>query len=317
MRRPGSRDCPPGFAVDLSYGAVDAIERLLAAHLVAGDKVVVEHPCFLGSINTLRVAGLQAVGVPVDAQGLRADALEAALEAGAQAVILTPRAHNPTGCSLSAARARALRDVLARHPHVLLVVDDHFALLSAAPYHDVIPPAARWALALGVQVLGPDLRLACIACDPHTSQRWRLRLAPGTQWVSHLLQDIVARCLSSPAVAGRVAQARDDYARGGVPGWRGARRAGPHAGCTGRRWATPADGLNLGCRWPPTASRSSSRWRAAAGWCAAASRSAWRRRARAAHHGVDAGGRGCRAPGARYRALLPRPDDTRGAAAPA
>ncbi|AOY94985.1 transcriptional regulator PtsJ [Cupriavidus sp. USMAA2-4] len=252
-----AQDCPPGFAVDLSYGAVDAIERLLAAHLVAGDKVVVEHPCFLGSINTLRVAGLQAVGVPVDAQGLRADALEAALEAGAQAVILTPRAHNPTGCSLSAARARALRDVLARHPHVLLVVDDHFALLSAAPYHDVIPPAAqRWALVRSVsKVLGPDLRLACIACDPHTSQRLRLRLAPGTQWVSHLLQDIVARCLSSPAVAGRVAQARDDYARRRAWLARALAAQGlmPDAPDAPDAAATPADGLNL---WLPLAADS-------------------------------------------------------------
>lgn len=48
--------------------------------------------------------------------------------------------------------------------------------------------------------------------DVRTSDRLRLRLSGGTTWVSHLLQDVVAACLSSPDVAARVA-ARADYAR--------------------------------------------------------------------------------------------------------
>lgn len=37
-------DCPAPFEVDLAHGAVDAIERLLGALLVPGDKVAVENP---------------------------------------------------------------------------------------------------------------------------------------------------------------------------------------------------------------------------------------------------------------------------------
>jgi len=207
-------DCPAAFEVDLAHGAVDAIERLLGSHLVAGDKVAVEHPCFLSSINLLRIAGLQAVGVPVDHEGMQAAALDAALARGAQAVILTPRAHNPTGCSLSARRARALARVLAKHPHVLVIVDDHFALLSNAPYRSVLPAAApRWALVRSLtKTLGPDIRVAMVASDPATSRQLRLRLASGTSWVSHLLQDVVEVTLGRPEVARQIAQARDDYA---------------------------------------------------------------------------------------------------------
>lgn len=236
-------DCPGQFEVSLSGGAVDAIERLLTAYLVAGDKVAVEDPCFIGSVNTLRVAGLQAVGVPVDTQGMSAQGLERALAQGAQAVIVTPRAHNPTGCSLSAARTRQLRAVLARYPHVLVIADDHFSRLAVTDYRNVIPPSARrWALIRSVsKMLGPDLRLAFVASDEQTAQRLRLRLAPGTNWISHLLQDAVVACLSSPDVATQLAQAREDYAR---------RRALLTAALSAQGIAvpSPADGLNL---WLP------------------------------------------------------------------
>lgn len=206
-------DCPAGFEVDLTHGAVDAMERLLGLDLLAGDKVAVENPCFLSSINMLRNAGLQAIGVGVDAEGMLADGLEHALARGAQAVIVTPRAHNPTGCSLSDRRARALARVLAKYPNVLVIVDDHFSLLSGVAYHSPIPRGAqRWALVRSLsKTLGPDIRLAAVASDPATSRQLRRRLASGTGWVSHLLQDIAETALTSPANIALFARARDDY----------------------------------------------------------------------------------------------------------
>ncbi len=236
-------DCPASLEINLTHGAVDAIERLLAAHLASGDKVAVESPCFLSSINTLRHANLQAIGVAVDAAGMRADALDAALALGAQAVLITPRAHNPTGCSLTLARARALRQVLERYPHVLIIVDDHFAMLSDVAYHPVIPVTARrWALLRSMSKgLGPDLRLAFVASDEETSRRLRLRLASGTTWVSHVLQDIAEACLESDVVQSQLAQAKASY---------GQRRNGlmqalEQQGIPG---LAPMDGLNV---WVP------------------------------------------------------------------
>lgn len=214
-RRAMTGDCPVPFEVTLTNGAVDAIERILTAHLVTGDKVAIEDPCFIGSVNTLRTAGFEALGVPIDGEGMLPKGLEQALAQGAQAVILTPRAQNPTGVSLSALRKNKLRAVLERYPHTLVIADDHFSLLAASNYQDVIPPAARrWALIRSMsKIFGPDLRFAFVASDEHTAQRLRLRLAPGTHWVSHLLQDAVSACLSSPDVASRISQARADYAR--------------------------------------------------------------------------------------------------------
>ncbi|MDD3650497.1 aminotransferase class I/II-fold pyridoxal phosphate-dependent enzyme, partial [Immundisolibacter sp.] len=156
-----------------------------------------------------------ALPVAIDAEGMRPEALEAALAAGAQAVLCTPRAHNPTGCSLGASRAKALRAILARHPHVLVIEDDHFALLARTPYFSIVPAGAcRWALVRSVsKALGPDLRLALVASDAGTAERLHLRLAAGTAWVSHLLQTAVRRLLGDDAVLAQLRTASDTYAR--------------------------------------------------------------------------------------------------------
>ncbi len=207
-------DCPPGGELELTHGAVDAIERLAAAHLVPGDKVAVEDPCFLGTINALRLAGMQAIGVDIDDAGMRPEALQAALDKGARAVLVTPRAHNPTGCSLSKRRADALKRVLAAHPNVLVVVDDHFWLQAETPYHSIIPATTmRWALVRSVSKgLGPDMRVAFVGCDTASAERLRSRLAPGMTWVSHILQAIVATALTSKAVRKDIDGAREAYA---------------------------------------------------------------------------------------------------------
>ena len=90
-------DCPEGYALELTHGAVDGIERLLAAWLLPGDRIAVEDPCFLGSLNVLNAVGHAPLPVTMDAHGMQVESLRQALEAGARAVLLTPRAHNPTG----------------------------------------------------------------------------------------------------------------------------------------------------------------------------------------------------------------------------
>lgn len=205
---------PDKGEIDITSGAIDAIERLLCAHLLPGDSVVVEDPCFLSSINMLRYAGFSANPASVDREGMLPDQLELALQKGARAVILTPRAHNPTGCSLSASRAAQLQEILARYPQTLVIVDDHFALLSACRWYPVIAKeTTHWAVIRSMsKTLGPDLRLAIVASDPLTSGKLRLRLNSGSQWVSHLLQDLACACLNDETYQHTLAQTQQFYA---------------------------------------------------------------------------------------------------------
>ncbi|PMK02274.1 transcriptional regulator PtsJ [Vibrio sp. 10N.261.55.A7] len=206
-------DCPNHADIELTNGAIDALERLIAAHLVSGDKVAVEDPCFLGTTNVLRLANIQAIGVDVDKSGMCPEKLEHAIKQGARAVIITPRAHNPTGCSLTLSRAEAIKKVLRKHPNVLVIVDDHFSLLSDTSYYSIIPDATtHWALIRSVsKFLGPDLRFAFLACDRATASRLRARLAPGMTWVSRIIQSIVHVNLASNDTLALIQQAREDY----------------------------------------------------------------------------------------------------------
>ncbi|MFX5595113.1 transcriptional regulator PtsJ, partial [Acinetobacter baumannii] len=68
-------DCPAGYALELTHGAVDGIERLLAAWLLPGDRIAVEDPCFLGSLNVLNAVGHAPLPVAVDAHGMQVESL--------------------------------------------------------------------------------------------------------------------------------------------------------------------------------------------------------------------------------------------------
>ncbi|MBO0979093.1 aminotransferase class I/II-fold pyridoxal phosphate-dependent enzyme [Microbacterium sp. SD291] len=202
------------FRITVTSGAVDAVERLLAQALMRDDAVALEDPCFLASIHTVRLGGYRAVAVPVDDEGMTVAGLRAALDAGARAVICTPRAQNPTGASLTADRAAALRAVLADHPYVLVIEDDHFSMLSQRPYESLIgQDHRRFALVRSVsKFLGPDMCLAIAATDPETAERLAMRLSPGTTWVSHLLQRLALTQLTDADVMAKVAAAAAHYA---------------------------------------------------------------------------------------------------------
>ncbi|BFM23519.1 aminotransferase class I/II-fold pyridoxal phosphate-dependent enzyme [Microbacterium sp. che218] len=226
----------------VTSGASDAIERLLAQALQRDDAVALEDPCFLSALHTVRTGGYRAVPVPVDAEGMTIDGLRAALEAGVRAVICTPRAHNPTGASLTADRAAALREVLAEHPYVLVIEDDHFSLLSRAPLHSVIGASQRrWARIRSMsKFLGPDTCLAVTASDPDTADGLGQRLTPGTTWVSHILQRLTLALVTDHAVREGIERAAVHYA---------ARNAAFCAQLTARGLpVSPGDGLNL---WVP------------------------------------------------------------------
>lgn len=209
-----AEDVDQPFRTLVTHGAVDATERLLNAHLTRGDLVAVEDPCFLASIGTLQLNGYRPAPVQVDEEGMRPEGLRAALEAGARAVVCTPRAHNPTGASLTAERAAELRAVLADHPQVLVIEDDHFSAVSTRPYCRITPPTtARWALVRSVsKFMGPDLRLALVAADTASTVRLEARLSAGTTWVSRLLQHSARELLVDPGVHELRERAREAYA---------------------------------------------------------------------------------------------------------
>jgi DNA-binding transcriptional MocR family regulator len=193
-------------------GALDGIERALQAQLRPGDVVAVEDPGFAGLFDLLRALGLALRPVPVDQKGMVPAVLAEALGEGATAVVVNPRGQNPTGASLDKARAKELGRVLDAAPDALVVEDDHLGPIAGSPRLSLTTGRARWVAARSVaKSLGPDIRLALLAGDAQTISRVRGRQAVGPQWVSHLLQRLVAMLWSSASVAATLERAAEVY----------------------------------------------------------------------------------------------------------
>jgi DNA-binding transcriptional MocR family regulator len=206
-------DGVPADHLAVTSGALDGIERALAAHLRPGDRVAVEDPGWANLLDLLAALGLSAEPVRVDDDGPLVVDMARALGRGVRAVVVTNRAQNPTGAALSADRAGALRGLLSgRADEVLLVEDDHCADIAGAPLHTLTGSTGHWAFVRSAsKAYGPDLRVAVLAGDRRTVERvhGRLRLGPG--WVSHLLQDLAVGLWSDDSAARRVLEAEKQY----------------------------------------------------------------------------------------------------------
>ena len=221
-------------------GALDALDRVTATIVRFGDHVVVENPAFPPVLDLLEAVGATVVGVPLDEHGMRPDALGAALKAyGPVAVFLQPRAHNPTGVSLTARRVAELADVLAGYPGVTIVEDDHVGDIATAPPISLgtrLPDRTVHVSSFS-KSHGPDLRLAALGGPAAliTAVADRRLLGPG--WSSRLLQAVLLDLLTSETATAQVAAAREAYAE---------RRAALLAALAAQgATATAADGINL------------------------------------------------------------------------
>lgn len=105
-----------------------------------GDTVLVEEPTYLGMLHVLNTFGVHAQGIPMDADGVRLDALEAAIRQHRPRFFYTiPNFQNPTGICLSMERREAVLR-LAEQYDFLIIEDDIYGPLA----YDAKPlPAMR------------------------------------------------------------------------------------------------------------------------------------------------------------------------------
>ncbi|HMQ31719.1 MAG TPA: PLP-dependent aminotransferase family protein [Chloroflexaceae bacterium] len=152
----------------LAYGSGQVLGLLPRVLVEPGDTVLVEAPTFMGAVRQFGRAGARLVGVPVGAQGLDPDALEATLadlaRRGVRPKFLysIPTFQNPAGATLSLEGRRRVVALAARYG-VLVVEDDAYVDLRFSG--EALPPMAaldeEWVLRVGTfsKILAPGLRM--------------------------------------------------------------------------------------------------------------------------------------------------------------
>ncbi|GKT22741.1 PLP-dependent aminotransferase family protein [Acidovorax sp. SUPP3334] len=140
----------------VTTGSQQALDLLGKTLISPGDKVIVEGPTFLATIQCFRLYGAELISAPVDGEGVQTDALEKLIaEHHPKFVYLIPTFGNPSGALLNLERRKKVLEMAARY-QTLIVEDDPYGDL----YFGEAPPPSL--LALSAQVPGSrDLLVHC------------------------------------------------------------------------------------------------------------------------------------------------------------
>jgi 2-aminoadipate transaminase len=113
----------------ITSGCQQSLDLVRRSLLSPGDTVACENPTYTGLWNLLQSTGIRMIAVPVGAEGLDLDYLEAALERNKVKLILCcPTFHNPTGHTMPLAARKRLLEI-ARRAQVPVVEDDIYGAL--------------------------------------------------------------------------------------------------------------------------------------------------------------------------------------------
>ena len=125
---------PAGLIV--TTGSQQALDLIGKTMISPGDKVIVEAPTFLATIQCFRLYGANIVGAPIDADGVKVDELEKLIiEHKPKLIYLIPNFGNPSGAMLSLERRKRILALAVQH-NVLVVEDDPYGEL----YFNAPPP---------------------------------------------------------------------------------------------------------------------------------------------------------------------------------
>lgn len=204
----------PAASLAVVDGAMDGLDALASRLLGVEDVVVVENPTFPPLLDLLDALGVRVVGAALDEEGIAPDALAAALPLRPRALVLQPRAQNPTGVSMSAARARELAGLLSGIDTLVIEDDSMGDVASSEPVSlGRHLPERTVHLRSFSKSHGPDLRLAVMSGPPAVIEDLRERRRLGQGWTSRLLQAVLVDLLTRESARAQVAAARDEYAR--------------------------------------------------------------------------------------------------------
>jgi 2-aminoadipate transaminase len=179
-RSKGVTDIEPADLI-VTTGSQQALDLLGKTMISPGDKVIVEGPTFLATIQCFRLYGADVQSAPIDADGVQVEKLEQMLvEHKPKFVYLIPTFGNPSGALLSLERRKKILELAVKY-QVLIVEDDPYGDLyfgeppppSLLALTKDVPGSREWIAHCGSlsKVLSPGLRVGWLVAQPELLAR--------------------------------------------------------------------------------------------------------------------------------------------------
>ncbi|MEO7938971.1 MAG: PLP-dependent aminotransferase family protein [Burkholderiaceae bacterium] len=220
MGAKGASVAPEGLIV--TTGSQQALDLIGKTMISPGDKVIVEAPTFLATIQCFRLYGADLIGAPIDADGVRVDVLEQLIEEHKpKLVYLIPTFGNPSGATLSLERRKRVLELAAR-TRTLVVEDDPYGELyfghppppSLLALSDTVPGSRDWLAHCGSfsKILSPGMRVGWLIAPPELLANATMCKQFSDAHTSNLTQAIAAHYLGLNRLAPTLDVVRRTYA---------------------------------------------------------------------------------------------------------
>lgn len=221
MAAKGAHDVAPGQLI-VTTGSQQALDLLGKTMIGPGDKVIVEGPTFLATIQCFRLYGAELISAPIDGQGVQTDALEKLIaEHRPKLVYLIPTFGNPSGATLSLERRKKVLELAVKY-QTLIVEDDPYGDL----YFGEAPPPSLLALSHEVpgsrallahcgslsKVLSPGLRVGWLIAPPELLAKATMCKQFSDAHTSTFAQATAAQYLMAGRMPATLAHVRAVYA---------------------------------------------------------------------------------------------------------
>ena len=206
----------------VTTGSQQALDLLGKTLISPGDKVIVEGPTFLATIQCFRLYGAELISAPIDGNGVKTDELEKLIaEHQPKFVYLIPTFGNPSGAMLSLERRKAVLEMAVKH-NTLIVEDDPYGDL----YFGDAPPPSLLNLSASVpgsrellvhcgslsKVLSPGLRVGWMIGPAELLGKATMCKQFSDAHTSTFAQATAAQYLKAGRMPGTLANVRKVYA---------------------------------------------------------------------------------------------------------
>ena len=206
----------------VTTGSQQALDLLGKTLISPGDKVIVEGPTFLATIQCFRLYGAELISAPIDGNGVKTDELEKLIaEHKPKFVYLIPTFGNPSGAMLSLERRKAVLEMAVKH-NTLIVEDDPYGDL----YFGDAPPPSLLNLSATVpgsrellvhcgslsKVLSPGLRVGWMIAPAELLAKATMCKQFSDAHTSTFAQATAAQYLKAGRMPGTLANVRKVYA---------------------------------------------------------------------------------------------------------